>query len=291
LFSPPIPIEAAGRSAQGRLRDINQDSFTVRSDLGLYILADGMGGHVDGEVASAIAVEAIPQFFEKRGTTARSDAHAPPVDPLEILVGAVRHAHARLRAQPEPPRGMRRMGTTIAAVRAEPGSLCVAHVGDSRVYRLRGRRLVLLTRDHTRMNEYLNMGATPEAAARMRDAAALSRALGTQERINVDVRREDAEPGDLVLLCTDGLSNVVSDEQLALVLAGRSDLDATVAALMSIASARGATDDVTCILVRWGESRDVEVPSRAAARVALELRWVQIPLCYRVPHSYMTGSA
>lgn len=254
MFSQPITIEAAGRSARGCTRDINQDSFTLRSDLGLYIVADGMGGHADGEVASALAVEAISRFFEQRGATARSDVLARPIDPLEILVGAVRHAHARLRAQPEPPRGVRRMGTTIAVVRAEPASLYVAHVGDSRVYRLRGGRLALLTHDHTRMNEYLNMGATQEAAARMRDSAALSRALGTQERVNVDARREDAQIGDLVLLCTDGLTNAVSEEQIARVLAGRSNLDATADALMGIASARRAADDVTCIVVRWGVS-------------------------------------
>ena len=260
MFSPPITLEAAGRSARGCTREINQDSFMVRSDLRIYIVADGMGGHADGEVASALAVEAIPRFFEQRGATARSDAQAHPVDPMEILVGSVRYAHARLRAQPEPPLGARRVGTTIAVARADPASLYVAHVGDSRVYRMRGPRLDLLTRDHTRMNEYLSMGASPEAAARMRDAASLSRALWTQERINVDVRREDAQFGDLVLLCTDGLTNAVPEEQIARVLVGRSDLDATADALMGIASARGATDDVTCVLVRWRASSEEQGP-------------------------------
>ena len=153
------------------------------------------------------------------------------------------------------------MGTTIAAVYVEHGGLHVAHVGDSRVYRLRERRLDLLTRDHTRLSDYLGMGSTHGVASQMRDCHWLTRALGTQERVDVDTRREDTRPGDIVLLCTDGLSNVVSDEQIALVLAGKSDVGATAAALMGIAEARAASDDVTCVVLRWGSAEERPRPS------------------------------
>ena len=234
------------------MREINQDTFALRPDLGLYVIADGMGGHADGEVASALAIEAIPHYFEQRGATAQSDAQPLPPDPSVILVGAVQHAHARIRARPAPPPWARRMGTTIAAVYVEQRTMFVAHVGDSRVYRLRDRRLDLLTQDHNRLSDYLNMGSTHGVASQMRDHLWLTRALGTQERVDVDTRREETRPGDVLLLCTDGLSNVVSDEQIALVLAGKSDVDATAAALMSIADARAASDDVTCVVLRWG---------------------------------------
>jgi serine/threonine protein phosphatase PrpC len=252
LFSPSIILEAAGRSEQGCAREINQDAFAVRHDLGLFVISDGMGGHPDGEIAAAIAVEEMQCFFAEPGKTWPTDAPGPPGDPRAFLVAAVKHAHVRIRAKAAPiVPGRRSMGTTIAAVHAESSGFCVAHVGDSRVYRLRDRTLERLTRDHTRMNEYLAMGASREAAMKMPDHASLSRALGTQERVNVDVRMDDARAGDVVLLCTDGLSNVVTDEEIALVLTGSSDVEATAAALIGLAGARGARDDVTCIVLRW----------------------------------------
>jgi protein phosphatase len=116
---------------------------------------------------------------------------------------------------------------------------------------MRDRALELLTHDHTRMNEYLRLGASRESALMMPDHTSLSRALGTRERVDVDVRMEDARPGDTLLLCTDGLSNAVSDAEIARVLAGRSDVEATAEALLGIAGARGAQDDATCIVLRW----------------------------------------
>jgi PPM family protein phosphatase len=250
--SPSLLLEATGRSEQGHARDINQDAFAVCPSLGLFVIADGMGGHPDGEIASAVAVDAVQRFYADPARTWPTDADGPVGDPRAFLVAAVKHAHARIRARAAPIDPFKRsMGTTIAAVHAASSGFCVAHVGDSRVYRLRGRALELLTRDHTRLNEYLGMGASRAAAMRMPDHAFLSRALGTRERIEVDVRMEDARPGDVVLLCTDGLSNIVTDEQIARVLAGESDVEATAAALIAAAEALGAQDDVTCVVLRY----------------------------------------
>ncbi len=252
MSSPSILIEAAGRSEQGRLRDINQDAFAICRPLGLFLIADGMGGHPDGEVASAIAIDAVQRFYADPGRTWPADTAGPIGDPRALLVAAFKHAHARIRAEAAPVvPGRRSMGTTIVAVHAETTGFCVAHVGDSRCYRLRGRALELLTRDHTRLNEYISLGASREGAMKMPDHGSLSRALGTRERIEVDVRMEDARAGDVVLLCTDGLSNVVTDEEIARALAGRSDAEATAAALIGIAEARGAQDDVTCTVLRY----------------------------------------
>ena len=250
--APSITLEAACRSEQGRSREINQDAFAVCPSLGLFVIADGMGGHPNGEIASALAVEAVQRFYAEPGRTWPADAAGPIGDPSAFLVAAVKRAHARIRAEAAPVApGQRSMGTTLVAVHAEATDFCVAHVGDSRCYRLRDRALELLTRDHTRMNEYLDMGASREAAMKMPDHASLSRALGTRERVEVDVRMEDARAGDVVLLCTDGLSNVVTDEEIARALAGWSDAEATAAALIGIAEARGAQDDVTCIVLRY----------------------------------------
>jgi protein phosphatase len=252
LSSRSIILEAAGRSEQGPARDMNQDGFAVCPPLGLFVIADGMGGHPDGEIAAAIAVSAVQRFYAEPGRTWPADAAGPIDDPRAFLVAAVKHAHARIRAEAGPTiPGKRSMGTTIAVVHAERSGFCVAHVGDSRVYRMRDRALELLTHDHTRMNEYLRLGASRESALMMPDHTSLSRALGTRERVDVDVRMEDARPGDTLLLCTDGLSNAVSDAEIARVLAGRSDVEATAEALLGIAGARGAQDDATCIVLRW----------------------------------------
>ncbi len=252
MSSPSLILEATGRSEQGAAREINQDAFAVCPSLGLFVIADGMGGHPDGEIASAIAVEAVKRFYAEPGSTWPADAVGPIGDPRAFLVASVKHAHARIRfeAAPSLP-GKRSMGTTLAVVHAESTGFCVAHVGDSRCYRFRDRALELLTHDHTLLNEYLGLGASREAALMMADHTSLSRALGTRERVEVDVRMEDARAGDVLLLCTDGLSNGVTDAEIARVLAGRSDVEATAAALIGIAGARGARDDVTCIVLRW----------------------------------------
>ena len=246
------------------MRETNQDTFALRPDLGLYVVADGMGGHADGEIASALAIEAIPRYFEERRANARLDAEPVSLDPGVILVGAVHHAKEEIRAYAAPSSSTRRMGTTIAATYIDHRGIYVAHVGDSRVYRLRDRRLDRLTHDHNRLSEYLAMGATRAVASQMRDCRWLTRAVGTRERVVVDTRREDLEPGDIVLLCTDGLSDVISDAQIAAVLAGRSEVDVTAAALMGIAEARAASDDVTCVVLRWGCAEEADAPPVSA---------------------------
>ena len=151
MSSPPIQIEATGRSEQGHSREINQDAFAVRHDLGLFVIADGMSGHPDGEIASAVAVEAVQHFFAESGKIGPSDAAGPPGDPHAFLVAAVEHAHARIRTEAAPIIPERRSrGTTIAAVHAESSGFCIAHVGDSRVYRLRGRARRLAPRSPVR---------------------------------------------------------------------------------------------------------------------------------------------
>ena len=250
-MSPYLTIETAARTEVGRRRKINQDALGMRSDLGIYILADGMGGHPAGEVASAIAVEAIEQFYLDAGATWPPDAEGPATDPRAFLVAAVKHANFRIRQEAERTPQHAGMGAALAAVHVGDSGFCLAHVGHVRGYRLRDGVLEGLTEDHTRMNNYLWQGVAYDVAERLPDASTLARAVGMGTRVQVTARLEDARAGDLVLLVSNGLYNAVADAQLARILADRTMLAAIADNLVSVAEAHHAADDVSCILLRW----------------------------------------
>ena len=246
-----LVLETAARSEVGRRRTINQDAVAIRADLGLHILADGMGGHPAGEVAAAIAVEAMQQFYVDAGATWPADAEGPASDPRAFLAAAAKHANYRIwqlaALHPE----YLGMGAAVAGVHVGGSGFCVAHVGHVRAYRLRDGGLEQLTQDHTVLNRYLGQGATYQAAQHMPGVHRLERALGLRARVQVTARLEDARPGDVVALVSNGLYNAVSDQQMGSILAGRTPLDVTAGSLVSVAQAHDAADDVSCILVRW----------------------------------------
>lgn len=263
-------IEAAGRTEVGRCRSINEDILALRPDLGLYLVVDGMGGHVAGELAAAIAAETMQHFYEDGGIVWPLDARGKATDPQAFLVAAAKLANAHIRERAASDAEKRGMGAAIVAVQATSASFCLAHVGHARCYRLRGGRLERLTEDHTGLNEYLWRGVPFDIAERRPDRAALSRALGLKEKIEITVRMEDTRPGDTVLLCSNGLHGAVSDTQIALILSGQSPLAATADALLAVAQAIGAPDDVTCLLLRWSTATRPadrnEYPNEQAAR-------------------------
>ena len=256
-MSRSLHIEAAGRTDVGRRRSINEDVFALRPDLGLYLVLDGMGGHAAGELAAAIAAETMQRFYEDGGTVWPMDAKGKASDPQAFLVAAAKLANARIRERAAREPEKRRMGAAVAAVHAGSTGFCVAHAGHCRVYRLRDGRFESLTEDHRGLNAYLWRGVALDVAERMPDKDALTRALGLKETVDVTSRMEGARPGDVVLLCSNGLYDVMPAWQLAAILAARSELAATVAALIAGAQARGAPDDVTCVLLRWS-TRDRE---------------------------------
>ncbi len=246
-----LVLETAARSEVGRRRTINQDAVAIRADLGLHILADGMGGHPAGEVAAAIAVEAMQQFYVDAGATWPPDAEGPATDPRAFLVAAMKLANYRIwqlaALNPE----YRGMGAAVAAIHVGGTGFCLAHVGHVRGYRFRDGTLAPLTDDHTQLNRYLDQGVTYDVAQRMPDASLLARALGLRGQARVTVRLEDARPGDLVVLVSNGLYNVVSDPQMARILGGHASLAETADNLVNVAEAHGAPDDASCVLLRW----------------------------------------
>jgi protein phosphatase len=244
-------MQAAGATHPGRRRQTNEDSFAVRLDLGLFMVADGVATRAEGDVASSTAIELIAGFFADPSATWPPDVVGTLEDPRARFMAAVKHANQHVhRLAQRVPRG-EGMATTFAGIFVEKEHVCVVHAGDSRVYRLRAGTLEALTADHNFANELIARGMPREIAEARGDRYALTRALGLQERIAIATRHETALPGDLVLLCSDGLTDAVTDGELTLMLVEAGDLATTVDQLIGRANENGGPDNVTAVLVRW----------------------------------------
>ena len=247
---------AAGLSDVGKQRVHNEDRFILLPEFSVFVVADGMGGHQSGEVASRMAASTIASFFrgDRRFPTGGSVPPPPStVPPAERLRQAVSHANAKIFARADDSRAHRGMGTTVvaAAFHRASGELYVAHAGDSRCYRFRDGALDQLTRDHSLVSDALLERPDLSAA----DLAYLprnviTRALGIAPTVDVDLHVEHATPGDVYLLCTDGLHSLVTDEEIADILADDLVLTETCAALVDHANAAGGKDNITAVLLR-----------------------------------------
>ncbi len=243
----------------GMKRDHNEDNYLVAADHGVFAVCDGMGGHASGEVAAKIAVDEIKQFFE---LTARDRDCTWPFkfdktstyDENRISV-AVRLANKMVMERSKVDPKCRGMGTTFVGVYfTEEGKLIVAHAGDSRGYLFRQGELKRITIDHSLVEEYIRMGRlTEEEARNFPQKNIILRALGQQEKLEVEVNSHRPEDGDIYLLCSDGLSGMIDDKRMQDILKQKgADLDQCSQAMIDAANAAGGLDNVTCILARWG---------------------------------------
>jgi PPM family protein phosphatase len=239
-------LEAVGRTCRGKQRDNNEDGHALAPDLGLFLVADGMGGCACGEVASTMAIELVRQTFEHPFSAELREPASLP-----LLVHAIEGANRAIYRAAREDRALRGMGTTIVAVHVHPGGVSIAHVGDSRIYRLRGGRAEQLTEDHSYRNECLRMGGELEGLPVAEHGHKLARSVGSRFVVEVDARAEEARVGDVFLLCSDGVSGVLDEDEIAAVLVDPHDLDAAALALIERAEENGAHDDLTCVLVRW----------------------------------------
>lgn len=253
-----IRIRAAGLSDVGLTRTHNEDCFEIDPGHLAYVVADGMGGHSHGEVASRIAVKAIREFVE---LTADHDSTWPIAYDSKLkrhsnrLKAAVRIAHDKVLKAIRNDASLAGMGTTVVGLLANKSTAAVAHVGDSRVYRFRDGKLELLTQDHTWVNEQVVAGYLSEDQARAHPLKnVVTRALGGETDVLVDVREFEMEPGDLYLLCSDGLTTMMSDEDIAERLAAKVPPDELCRSLVRDANARGGLDNVTVILLSVEEA-------------------------------------
>ena len=251
-----MQIEYAGLTHVGMKRNHNEDSFLLVPEVNLFIVADGMGGHSAGEIASRIAVEEVAEFF--RMTERDEEATWPyKMDRSrnyeENRLGtSIKLANARIRERSRLEAKYDGMGTTLVAIFFKGGQAFIGHVGDSRVYRFRGGALSQITEDHSLLNDYIKAKKlTEEEIENFQYKNVIVRALGMKDQVEVDVLRDTPQPGDIYLLCSDGLSGMVPDAQIAEILAATSeDLNAAAERLIEAANAAGGNDNVTAVLTR-----------------------------------------
>jgi PPM family protein phosphatase len=248
----------AGTSDVGRKRNHNEDAFLLLPEEQLYCVADGMGGHACGEVAARIAVEEMAEFFRLTG---RDDDATWPFKPEPVrapdenrLLTGVKLANLRIHERARADQRLHGMGTTLVAASfpRDGRAVILGHVGDSRAYLVRGGAIRQLTEDHSLLNDFKKTRAlTPEEIQAFPHKNVIVRALGMKELVEVDVNREELQDGDVVLLCSDGLSGMVPDARIAeIVRATHGDLRRAGAALVAAANDAGGADDVTCVLVQ-----------------------------------------
>ncbi len=255
-MAQPLRIEVVGETNVGMKRNHNEDNFAILEEEGLYIVADGMGGHASGEVASKLAVDTIRDFF--RATSADPDKTWPyKMDrgkgyEENRLITAVKLANLRIYEEAQGNVGKRGMGTTVVAAFAVEGGVYLSHVGDSRIYRIRDNKIEQLTEDHSLLNDYIKMKRlSAEEIANFPHKNVIVRALGMKENVKVDTRFEVPRAGDIVLLCSDGLSGPVDDDDILAIVRSSTDLKGAVRRLIARANENGGPDNITAVLLRW----------------------------------------
>lgn len=251
-MDPPFALAAYGETHPGRVREENEDAFAVLGHLGLFMVADGMGGAAAGEIASRTVIEQVQRAVEDGETTWSSDGsiRGPESGPRRFVAG-IHRANRMIYREAREDRAKRGMGTTFAGVLLFPHGALIAHVGDSRVYRLRGGALERMTHDHSLANKLVAQGfLKPEEVDAYPRRNVITRAVGTHEAVEVDARIVDLRSGDALLLCSDGLHGELSDDEIAGILAEPLPPAATVGRLIERANDKGGGDNVTVVLAR-----------------------------------------
>jgi serine/threonine protein phosphatase PrpC len=247
---------AVARTDVGRKRSGNEDSFCVSPELGLFVVADGMGGHAAGEVASQLAVETIQEWM---GKYRRGEATTQGEQPLfggfhqaNWLLGSIRLANRVIYDVAQGRTECAGMGTTLVAALTVGERVALAHVGDSRIYRIRGDRIVQLSRDHSLVQHQVERGIISTGEAHdSRYRHLITRALGLKESIEVDLGEHDVLVGDLLLLCSDGLSDLLEDEEMLTVIREHGDdLEKACQLLIDRANYKGGDDNITVLLIQ-----------------------------------------
>jgi len=249
-----MKIAARGQTDVGCKRDHNEDSFLVDEDLGLFVVADGMGGHAGGGTASRLAVETIQAQFRvacDEDALLLSRPAALEESPVrEILRGAVESACLKIYEAAQGDPSLAGMGTTVTAAVFSGHNAFIAHVGDSRCYLARKGNIYQVSEDHSLVNEQLKAGAiTLDEARNSRFKNIITRSVGFEADVVVDMMGLEVEPDDRLVLCCDGLSNLVDDQEI-LDIVSKLSVDDAPKELISIANERGGDDNITVIVIR-----------------------------------------
>jgi len=250
-----VRIASGGVTDVGRVRTNNEDCYKIVEPLNLYVLSDGMGGEAHGEIASALAVETVV----KHCLDIEANPAAKVVGPVQPnwsartkrLSTAIHLANKNIFKSAEENPDQHGMGATLTAVWIDGAKLSIAHVGDSRAYLLRGGSLLQLTRDHSLVAEQVRRGILTSAEAEESDMqSVLLRALGAQAEIEVDVEEHTLFPRDVLLLCSDGLTRMVTDPEIAGTLQAETNTVHAAENLVALANERGGPDNITVVIAR-----------------------------------------
>ena len=251
-----MAVTWAALTDPGLRRSDNEASYCARGDLGLFVVADGMGGHAGGEVASKVAVDEIETFVEATIRMGPQDTWPIPFDGAlsrdgNRLKAGLDLGNRRIASRIEENNALHGMATTAVAALVIDGQFALAHVGDSRAYLWRDGKLSRLTRDHSWVEEQIEAGMLSAGAAREHPwSNIVTRALSGNDGLEVEVTQQALQPGDRVLLCSDGLSSVLPDEEIAEVVTAGTDLDEMCQELIKRTNAGGGPDNVTTLLLQ-----------------------------------------
>ncbi|MEW6416108.1 MAG: protein phosphatase 2C domain-containing protein [Pseudomonadota bacterium] len=267
-----LTLEIAAKTDPGRLRTVNEDSIVTNGDLGLLVLSDGMGGYQSGDVASRITTQVIAEGLK----ASLQDPANRQRDVSAIVEDVVKRANRAIfkegqrRAETIHGSQEQRMGSTLALLLLRDNRITLAHVGDSRIYRLRDHRLELMTHDHSLLQAQIDQGVlTAQAAATSHNRHLVTRALGLQADVDVTLDACEAKAGDLYLLCSDGLNDMVDNDDIELALdALQANLPLAASQLVMIANDNGGDDNISVILAKVGTG------GRPAARKPGLLGWL-----------------
>ena len=254
-----MELTAFGLTDVGQVRPHNEDAILLEPSLALYAVADGMGGHKGGEVASRICLDALKDYLLKAvGGQAPlvGQADAAHSGAANLLGSAVRFANRAVFeaafAKPE----WRGMGTTIVAMLVKDNRAVIAHVGDSRAYLLRNGQFEQLTEDHSWIEEQVRAGLmSRDEALFAKGRNVLTRAIGLEEAVQVDLDEQELQPGDQLLLCSDGLFGMVADEEIAALVGVAGNPEAACRELVACANGRGGRDNISVVLVTLGAEK------------------------------------
>jgi serine/threonine protein phosphatase PrpC len=250
-----ITITTAVATHPGMRREGNEDAYCVRADLGLYLVADGMGGHAAGEIASKLAAETIEGVIRDTRNADMNSTWPTPFDTALSVNGnrlktAFNLANRRLTTAMETDEHLRGMATTVAAMLITDTTCTIGHVGDSRVYRQRDGELSVLTEDHSWVNEQVRAGRLTDNDARRHPwRNVVTRAITGGDDPSPDIQEIQLAAGDRLLICSDGLSSVVPNEEIHALIATGSSADAVSAALIEAANEAGGPDNITVVIV------------------------------------------
>lgn len=250
-----LKLRYAGNTHVGMKRSHNEDNLAILADENLYMVADGMGGHASGEVASEMAVETVAEFFRE---TSKDDDITWPYKMEKgrkyeenRLAAGIKLANLRIYETASQNAAQRGMGTTLVALAFAGNNAFLGHVGDSRIYRLRGEELEQVTEDHSLLNDYIKMkDLSEEEIENFPHKNVIVRALGMKETVQVDVAHEEPEVGDLYMLCSDGLNGMITDADIRRIMSeNRNNLEECCNTLIQAANDGGGNDNITVVVV------------------------------------------